>query len=940
MAHANTNQIPEMPEVPEVWESRLSEVRPPDYALDHVKLIQDIRSDTRVEVSTTLSMRLDTDDGDDRFPWLELDRHETLAVEGIRLNGVELKEGEGYHLLKNKVLLHPGIDTAALRKGFTVEIDQVVDPTQNKEAGQGLYWTNGGTLLMSQYESLGFARTSVGPNRPDVMPTWETILRADKEKCPVLLATGNETERRDLDDGRHEVTFEHDHKLAPYLSSSFAGKLEFIEKEYVIKYGERAGKPVKVRVYAEPGMQDRCHIVLNALLDVMAWDEEEYGFAYDLDEYSIIVASDFNFGAMENKGRLLFGAKNALLNRRYSTDGQILHGCKTAAHEHMHNIRGNRVGLASWHEIGLKEGLTSDDDRRYFASRVGATLARIEHVRDLRGRQFDMDAGAAAHPIRREEIKGDPMSAGAYSATVYVKGAEVFHMMEELLGREAYRAGMRQYYKDYDGKAARIDEVVTAMEKANDVDLTQHRLWFKQVGTPKVDVSCTRLPDGTLSMTVRQECPKPPLDALLMPMRFGFVGPDGEEVDWKLEGNEGSNGHDTARGVLRLSKPEHTFIFSGVPEGSVPSLFRGFSAPVKINYNYSMDDLRHLMVHDTDGFNRFDACERLAHNCLFDLIARIRGGEAVSVDDVDSDLLDVYGLLIAQASQGSQDSLAENLGILTEMLTLPSIDTITQTAADKKLTPHYDYDSAKRARDILQEAIGRRFEDEFVALHEQYRIDLDKDLSLEEVDVSAIQTRSLKNLCLEYLTHSNSDHTPEVQAQFDEPNNMSNEVVALRLLLDDPLKRQTAIDRFTERWSDEPLVMDRLLNVAARIDDDSALSLVRAFMESDDFQWTRPAGIYALLVFGLGENYTQLHRADGEGYRLVADALLKMQTPSVAGRMMRELFGAYTKIDDERSALAKAQLERVYAEHTNDEIKLEIYKLLHPEENGNPKKPS
>ena len=619
-----------------------------------------------------------------------------------------------------------------------------------------------------------------------------------------------------------------------------AADLEVLEDEY---------KGKKLFVYVEPGRLDQAAWAMDCLKRAMRWDEERFGLALDLEEYKIVAVGDFNSGAMENKGLNVFNAKYVLARPELATDGDYMAIDRVVAHEYFHNWTGNRVTCRDWFQLSLKEGLTVFRDQEYGADTYSRGVTRIQEVRMLRAAQFPEDAGPMRHPVRPqayEEIRN------FYTTTVYEKGAEVVRMQHRLLGEEKFQAGMRLYFARHDGQAVTCDDFVQAMQDASGVDLSQFRRWYDVAGTPVLD--CSGAYDGdTFTLTVRQSMDPP------------FHIPLAVKVG-------------TEEKVLSVRRREELFHFHGLKEPPTPSLLRGFSAPVILNFPYSEAELLHLLAHDDDPFCRWEAGQRLAA----DIILK-RDGEpgAAFVEGMRRLLQDPDPAFAAEAlSLPSETFLAESLEVV-------------------------DPDRLHAARNRLRQSLASDLKNELTAAYES--LDISGPYSPDPVSIGR---RALRNLCLGYLAEI-GEHG-RCSAQYRNADNMTDAMAALACLANSEApQRDAALASFYERWRDEPLVVDKWFAVQAASRLPGTLARVRELLAHPAFDPKVPNKVYAL-IRSFAANQVRFHAADGGGYAFLADQVLALDAinPQVAARMARG-FDRWRKFDAARQAKARAQLERI-----------------------------
>jgi len=582
----------------------LKDYQAPEYLIDETHLTFELYED-RTLVHAQLVMRRNPAAGSG-LPPLEL-HGQDLELLSLSLNDRELGLGD-YQLGESTLTLQP--DSAE----FTLDSSVVIHPESNT-ALEGLY--KSGSMFCTQCEAEGFRKITWYLDRPDVMSKFTTTVSAEQHAYPILLSNGNPIASGSEDDGRHWATWEDPFKKPAYLFALVAGDLWCVEDSFTTM----SGREVALRIYVEPENIDKCQHAMDSLKKSMKWDEEAYGREYDLDIFMIVAVNDFNMGAMENKGLNIFNSSAVLARAETATDAAHQRVEAIVAHEYFHNWSGNRVTCRDWFQLSLKEGFTVFRDAQFSSDMNSATVKRIEDVAYLRTHQFAEDAGPMAHSVRPESFIE---ISNFYTLTVYEKGAEVVRMIQTLLGAEGFRKGSDLYFERHDGQAVTVDDFVKAMEDANGVDLAQFKRWYSQSGTPRLAVS--EQYDATAqsySLTFRQSCPptpgQPNKEPFVIPVALGLLDANGAEIALRLQGEDAASG--TMR-VLAVNEAEQTFTFVDVPERPLPSLLRGFSAPVKLEFPYSRDQLMFLMQHDSDGFNRWEAGQQLSVQVLQELIGQ------------------------------------------------------------------------------------------------------------------------------------------------------------------------------------------------------------------------------------------------------------------------------------------------------------------------------
>jgi len=789
-----------------------------------------------------------------------------LELRALRLDGAAL-DGSRFEADSQSLRIHDVPDR------FELATEVVIHPAENTKL-MGLY-TSSGTFC-TQCEAEGFRRITYYLDRPDVMARFTTRIEAERARYPVLLSNGNRVAEGELSDGRHWVQWEDPFPKPSYLFALVAGNLVCHEGTFTTA----SGREVALEIWVEPANADKCAHALASLQAAMRWDEERYGLEYDLDIYMIVAVDDFNMGAMENKGLNVFNSKFVLAKPSTATDDDYEGIEGVVAHEYFHNWTGNRVTCRDWFQLTLKEGLTVFRDQEFSADMTSAAVQRIKDVTRLRTAQFAEDAGPLAHPIRPESyIEMNNF----YTATVYEKGAEVVRLYQTLLGREGFRKGLRHYLERHDGCAVTCDDFRQGMADANDVDLDQLERWYFQAGTPVVRTSgAWDASAGSYAMTLSQsqrvfpDEPRP--RPLPIPIRVGLVGADGNDIAGTVR-------------TLELSEDEHTFTFENVRERPVPSIARGFSAPIKLEMERSREDLAFLMANDSDPFNRWEAGQRFATDVLLGLVGRVLEGQALEMDPA---LVQAFRRIL---SDGSLDGSIKAL-----TLSLPSEELLSQELSQ------VDPDAVHRAREFVVRELGAALRDDWMSTYAQHRQGTDA------VDKAQIDRRRLKNRALRYLVALEEQGTIALAVeQFRTAAGMTDYEAAFSMLVDlDSSEADRAIAEFYDRWRGEPLVLDKWFRMQAMSSSPAAFDRVVALSNHPDFNLANPNRARSLLFAFAAGNPFAFHRADGEAYRFVADRVVELDAinPQVASRIVSS-FNQWRRFEPGRAALMKAQLERI-----------------------------
>ncbi len=782
---------------------------------------------------------------------------------------------------------------------FELSVTTRIRP-QDNAALQGLYQSSGN--FCTQCEAEGFRRITYFLDRPDVMAVFTTTLIADKARTPVLLSNGNPVAGGELDDGRHWARWHDPFPKPSYLFAVVAGHLKYIEDRFVT----RSGRAVMLRIYVEPDHIDQCDHAMHSLKQAMAWDEERFGLEYDLDLYQIVAVGDFNMGAMENKGLNVFNTKYVLAKPEIATDADYQGILGVIGHEYFHNWTGNRVTCRDWFQLSLKEGLTVFRDQEFSSDLGSRGVKRIEDVRVLRASQFPQDAGPLAHPVRPDsyiEINN------FYTVTVYNKGAEVIRMMQALLGQDGFRRGMELYFQRHDGQAVTCDEFVAALADANGADLGQFKRWYHQAGTPELTVSDDYDPASNVyTLTVRQFCPptpgQPHKEPFHIPLALGLLDAEGRDLPLQLDGESQPAG--TTR-VLELRQPEHTFHLINIPARPVPSLLRGFSAPVKIINSAESDaDLRFRLAHDRDDFNRWDAGQTLAIRAILALVEERRQGRAWTLPEP-------FGAAFSRALTSGADP-----ALLAQVLTLPGEGYLAEQM------DVVDVDGIHAARRFVQRTLAQRLREPLLATYQALHGGAGDGY---RIDSAAIGQRALKNVCLEYLMQLDDVGLRALcLEQFQVAGNMTDQLGALAALAnDDSPERADALAAFYQRWRCEALVVDKWLSLQATSRLPGTLAVVRELMVHEAFNLRNPNKVRALIGAFSQANPWHFHAADGSGYTFLADRILDLNAfnPQIAARLMTA-FTRWRKYDPARQQGICTQLERILA---TPELSPDVYEI-------------
>ncbi|MBN8939956.1 MAG: aminopeptidase N [Rhizobiales bacterium] len=765
---------------------------------------------------------------------------------------------------------------------FTLTIETTVDPEANTQL-MGLYRSSG--TWCTQCEAEGFRRITYFPDRPDVLAVYTTRIEADKAAAPVLLGNGNLVEAGDLDHGRHYAVWHDPHPKPSYLFALVGGDLASISDRFVT----RSGREVTLKIYSEHGKESRTAYAMDALKRSMRWDEEVFGCEYDLDIFMIVAVSDFNMGAMENKGLNIFNDKYVMALPETATDQDYAHIEAVIAHEYFHNWTGNRITCRDWFQLCLKEGLTVFRDQEFSSDMRSRAVKRIADVRLLKAQQFAEDAGPLAHPVRPEiynEINN------FYTATVYEKGAEVIRVLKVLLGPVDFRKGMDLYLARHDGEAATIEDFITCFAEASGRDLSQFFLWYRQSGTPEVSVEGHHDPKaGTFTLDIRQTLNptpgQPHKQPMVIPLALGLIGPDGAERPLLTE--EGESVPD----VVALTASRHRFIFTGHPTRPTVSINRGFSAPIKLSTDLTETDLQFLGRHDTDPYNRWQSIQTLATRFLTASTAAIvRGGAALG----SAPLIETLGAVIEDA--GRDPAFA------AQALSLPSEADIA-----REIGGDVDPDAIQTARLALRRAISDTLGHDLEATLTAFRA-----AGPFSPDAMSAGRRAIANVALDlWAANGTESRLASVAQRFAAADNMTDRFAALAILAQHAgARREAALASFHDSYQTDALIIDKWLALQAGIAEPGTLDRVKALMAGSTINFGNPNRLRALVGSFAMTNQTQFNRPDGHGYGFLIDVVLDVdaRNSQVAARLL-SAFRSWRAMEPGRRGLAQAALTRV-----------------------------
>jgi aminopeptidase N len=854
---------------------RLKDYQRPAWLIDKVDLKVDLHP-TRTRVDAKLRL-LPNRDAAAPGGALHLDG-EGLELARISIDRAELEPGDYDVTATELVIPHPP------QKAFTLALTTFINPETNT-ALQGLYRSRG--VYCTQCEAQGFRRITYFIDRPDVLARYTVRIEADRDEAPVLLSNGNPTERGTLAHGkRHYAVWKDPHPKPCYLFALVGGDLSSIASTF----RTASGRDVDLAIYVEHGKEARAAWAMDALKRSFAWDEKRFGREYDLDVFNIVAVSDFNMGAMENKGLNIFNDRLILASPDTATDMNFEHIESVVAHEYFHNWTGNRITCRDWFQLCLKEGLTVYRDQEFSSDERERTVQRISDVRMLRAHQFPEDAGPLAHPVRPQsyiEINN------FYTATVYEKGAEVIRMLATILGETAFRAGMDLYFDRCDGTAATVEDFVACFEEASGRDLTQFKLWYAQAGTPGLVCEfsydkAARSADLTVEQVHTATPGQPRKKPLHIPIRLGLVAPDGRDMALKRP-----DGSIAADGVLHLTKRTETFRFVDVEQRPVPSLLRGFSAPATLTLDLSDQDLEFLMANDADLFNRWQSANTFATRTLIQIVDGLKAGKRTA-----------RGAAYAKALAATLADTSLQPAYRAELLRLPTQgDTAREIGRD--VDPGLIHKAHRQLTKLIGQTLGETLEQLYAAM---------ADKGPFSPDAASAGRRALRNTALTFLVARGEprDHA-RLADHFFRAGNMTDEAHGLFLMAQEQTSDRTrALDRFYKRWSGDHLVIDSWFAAQAQCPLPRALDDVGELLEHPLFSMTTPNKVRALIGNFALANPVQFNRPDGAGYELLATQVLALNAtnPQIAARML-SAFRSWRSLESGRRKLARKALARV-----------------------------
>lgn len=831
-------------------------------------------------------------------PPLVLDGQDMTLV-SVHINGKALKE-EDYHLDAR----HLTIQSPPSGK-YDLDIVTEILPQKNTSL-EGLYKSSGN--FCTQCEAEGFRKITFYQDRPDIMAKYTVRIEADKSLYPVLLSNGNLVGQGDLEGGKHYAVWEDPFKKPCYLFALVAGQLESRDDTFTT----RSGRKVSLRIWTPAEDVPKTAHAMYSLKAAMKWDEDVFGLEYDLDLFNIVAVPDFNMGAMENKSLNIFNSKLVLASPEAASDADYAAILGVIGHEYFHNWTGNRVTCRDWFQLSLKEGLTVFRDQEFSSDMGSRTVKRVGDVSKLRNYQFPQDGGPMAHPVRPHSyIKMDNF----YTVTVYEKGAEVVRMYKTLLGSQGFRKGMDLYFKRHDGQAVTCEDFYAAMRDANDADFANFLLWYSQAGTPAVKVNTSYNPEGhTFSLKISQEIPPTPgqsvKEPMFIPIAVGLLDSTGKDIPLSSIYHDGalqsvsSNDQSVSTTILRVTKKEEEFVFTDIFERPVPSLLRGYSAPIRLESDLTDDDLFFLLANDSDEFNRWEAGQILARKLMLSLVDDFQHNKPLVLN---SSFVDGFKRILSDSSLDKE--------FVAKAITLPGEGEIMD------LMKVADPDAVYTVRSFIRKQLASELRSEFLKTVENNRS------SGEYVfDHSNMARRALKNIALAYLASlEDQEFTNLALQEYKTATNMTEQFAALASVVQNPGKtRDDVLADFYDKWQNDYLVVNKWFALQAVSDIPGNVENVRKLLNHPAFDLRNPNKVYSL-IGGFCASPVNFHAKDGSGYEFLGDIVLQLDkiNPQVASRMV-SAFSRWRRYDEIRQKLAKAQLEKIMSTNGLSENVFEI----------------
>lgn len=872
----------------------LKDYKMPDYYFDTVDLKFSLGEEKTI-VSSKIAVYPRIEGSS---PPLVLDGQD-LSLVSIQLNGKALKE-EDYHLDARHLTIR------SLPSGkYDLEIVTEIYPQKNTSL-EGLYKSSGN--FCTQCEAEGFRKITFYQDRPDIMAKYTVRIEADKSLYPVLLSNGNLAEHGDLEGGKHYAVWEDPFKKPSYLFALVAGQLESRDDIFIT----RSGRQVSLRIWTPAADVPKTAHAMYSLKAAMKWDEDVFGLEYDLDLFNVVAVPDFNMGAMENKSLNIFNSKLVLASPEAATDADYAAILGVIGHEYFHNWTGNRVTCRDWFQLSLKEGLTVFRDQEFSSDMGSRTVKRIADVSRLRNYQFPQDAGPMAHPVRPHSyIKMDNF----YTVTVYEKGAEVVRMYKTLLGSQGFRKGMDLYFKRHDGQAVTCEDFFAAMRDANDADFANFLLWYSQAGTPVVKVNTSYNAEAcTFSVKISQEIPPTPgqsvKEPMFIPVAVGLLDSTGKDIPLSTVYHDGtlqsvlSNDQSVSTTVLRVTKKEEEFVFTDIFERPVPSLLRGYSAPIRLESDLTDSDLFFLLANDSDEFNRWEAGQVLARKLMLNLVDDLQHNKPLILNP---NFVDGFKRILCDSSLDKE--------FVAKAITLPGEGEIMD------MMEVADPDAVHAVRTFIRKQLASELRSEFLSTVENNRSSDEYVFNHQN-----LARRALKNAALAYLgCFEDQEFTNLALHEYETATNMTEQFAALAAIAQNPGKnRDDVLADFYGKWQNDFLVVNKWFALQAMSDIPGNVENVRKLLNHPAFDLRNPNKVYSL-IGGFCGSPVNFHAKDGSGYTFLGEIVLQLDklNPQVASRMV-SAFSRWRRYDEDRQKLAKAQLERIMSANGLSENVFEI----------------
>ncbi len=842
--------------------------------------------------------------------WLEPNETIVLTQTIIRRNGEHDRElildGEQLELIDVQLNAQPFSDYAVVdgklklnisEQNFTLEIKTKIDPANNTSL-EGLYASNG--TFCTQCEAEGFRKITYFLDRPDVLATYSVTIHADKARFPFLLSNGNCLGKGEGEgeNGTHWVKWHDPFKKPCYLFALVAGDFDLVEDQFITC----SGKAVQLQIFVDKGNAYRSGHALDSLKKAMRWDEDVFGLEYDLDIFMIVAVDFFNMGAMENKGLNVFNSKCVLADPESATDEDYFNIESIVAHEYFHNWTGNRVTCRDWFQLSLKEGLTVFRDQQFSSDMSSPVINRIRQVKVMREHQFAEDAGPMSHPIRPDEVI--EMN-NFYTVTVYDKGAEVIRMLYTMLGKDGFRAGMDLYFARHDGQAVTCDDFVAALQDATNVDLSLFKRWYSQSGTPEVTVSEQHSAEAqTFKLTLKQNTPatadQSQKQDLHIPIDMMLLAPNGEPEPIDANGNVST--------VLNLQQSEQTFEFFGIAEKPVVDIFRSFSAPVKVQYEQSIEELTSIALNAEDNFSRWEACQKIYSDAIF--AGNANNGKVP--EDKKQKIVENLRCML--------QNKPKDLALLAELLIVPTFDSLSQ------MMTSVNVDSLLTSRFDLQNHIALNLSNDL--LNEYHAL---PSIPFEYTQ-NQVANRQFKNMCLYYIAHT-EQHKELLFKQYHSADNMTDSLGVLRAAqkYNLPVFEELMAD-FEAKWREDVLVLDKWFALHAGLEAEDILARLSLLTSHAQYNTSNPNRVRAVVGTFAFYNTVGFHKLDGSGYKFLADSVIQLNkiNPQVASRIITPLNQWNRYVGDERQDLMKAQLMRIANEpDLSPDLYEKVSKALH-----------